>query len=67
MPNRALVILFIVAVLLFIIGMFIYWFISTEYISQDGTVTTGSTFGLILIFIGVVLMFLSIFLYPIEE
>lgn len=66
MSRAAVVALFVVASLILIVGMFIYWVIPSVNISSTGTITTGSQAGLILIFAGIVLIFLSIFLVPVR-
>jgi hypothetical protein len=62
MTSRIVITLFVIGLLLFIIGMAIYWAIPTEYISMAGIVTTGSSVGLVMIVIGAVLMTVAAFM-----
>jgi hypothetical protein len=65
MASRVTIAIFVIGLLLFVIGMGVYWAIPTEYVSSDGTITTGSSVGIILIFIGSIMMILGAFLVDI--
>ena len=61
MASAIVTTLVVIGIILFIIGMAVYWAVPTEYMI-NGIIETGSSVGLILIVIGAILISLGCFL-----